>query len=261
MGVPTAEINGQPVYFEDTGGPGAPVVFSHGFLMDHEMFAPQVEVLAPEFRCITWDERGFGQTPAEAPFTYWDSASDVLALLTYLGIETAVLAGMSQGGFVSLRAALTAPDRVKALVLIDTQSGPEAQDVLPTYEALNTEWTTNGPANVQEIVAGLILGDGVNPDPWYAKWTAAPKEALETPFRCLVERDDVTGRLGEIRCPAIIFHGDCDRSIPLEKAEALRDGLPGCDELVVVEGAPHASNLSHPDQVNKPLLDFLRRHA
>jgi 3-oxoadipate enol-lactonase len=259
--VPIAQINGQAIYFEDSGGSGPPVAFSHGFLMDHEMFAPQVQELAPEFRCITWDERGFGQTPADEPFTYWDSAADLLALLTHLGIEQAVLAGMSQGGFLSLRAALAAPDRVKALVLIDTQSGPEARDVLPTYEALNTEWTTNGPAGVQAIVAGLILGEGVDPDPWYAKWGAAPKEALETPFRCLVERDDVTGRLGEIRCPAIIFHGDRDQSIPLDKAEALRAGLPGCEELVVVEGAAHASNLSHPDQVNKPLLEFLRRHA
>jgi len=64
--MPVATINGHPLYFEETGS-GPPVVFSHGFLMDHDMFAPQVEALAGEFRCITWDERGFGQTPAGAP--------------------------------------------------------------------------------------------------------------------------------------------------------------------------------------------------
>ncbi|MFI5040732.1 MAG: alpha/beta fold hydrolase, partial [Acidimicrobiales bacterium] len=169
--MPIAEINGHPLYFEETGS-GPPVVFSHGFLMDHEMFAPQVAALSSEFRCITWDERGFGQTPAGGPFTYWDSAADVLAHLTHLGIERAALAGMSQGGFLSLRAALTAPDRVKALVLIDTQAGVEAADALPAYEAMNLEWKTNGPAAVQETIAGLILGEGVDPEPWYAKWTA-----------------------------------------------------------------------------------------
>ena len=72
-----------------------------------------------EFSCITWDERGFGQTLVGGSFTYYDSAADCLALLEYLGIERAVLAGMSQGGFLSLRVALTVTGRVKALVLID----------------------------------------------------------------------------------------------------------------------------------------------
>ncbi len=259
--MPVAEINDHPLYFEDSGGSGPPVLFSHGFLMDHSMFAPQVDALADEFRCITWDERGFGATPATTPFTYWDSADDALALLTHLGIRQAVLAGMSQGGFLSLRAALRAPERVKGLVLIDTQAGTEAPEALPAYEAMNAEWNANGPAAVRDAIAGLILGPGVDPAPWYAKWEAAPRDALDLPFRCLVDREDITDRIGAITCPAIIFHGDSDESIPMEKAEVLRAGLPGCEELVVVKGAPHASNLSHPEQVIGPLRAFLQRHA
>jgi len=120
-----ADVNGQHIYFEDSGGDGTAVLFSHGFLMDHEMFEPQVAALAGEFRCITWDERGFRQTEATSDFTYWDSADDALALLTHLGIARAFLVGMSQGGFLSMRAALRAPERVRGLGLIDTQSGPE----------------------------------------------------------------------------------------------------------------------------------------
>ena len=56
------------------------------------------------------DERGFGGTRAPGPFTYWDSANDALALLDHLGIESAVFTGMSQGGFLSMRAALTTPE-------------------------------------------------------------------------------------------------------------------------------------------------------
>src|SRR2546428_5635420 len=148
--MPFADVNGQHVYFEDSGGSGPPVVFSHGFLMDHEMFAPQVEELSDEFRCITWDERGFGQTPATAAFTYWDLAADCLALLDHLGIEQAALAGMSQGGFLSLRAALTAPARVKALVLIDTEAGVEDEAVLAGSTALRDEWVAHGPAHVPQ---------------------------------------------------------------------------------------------------------------
>ena len=96
------------------------------------MFAPQAAALAPEFRVIAWDERGFGETEFDGkPFTYWDSARDCLGLLDHLGIQQAVLGGMSQGGFLSLRAALLAPARVRALVLIDTQSGVEDPEQLP----------------------------------------------------------------------------------------------------------------------------------
>jgi pimeloyl-ACP methyl ester carboxylesterase len=259
--MPFADVNGQRLYFEDSGGDGPPVIFNHGFLMDHEMFEPQVAALSDTFRCITWDERGFGQTPAMAPFTYYDSAADCLALLDHLGVERAVLAGMSQGGFLSLRAALMAPERVKALVLIDTQAGIEDPGTLPLYQAMHDEWVTNGPGNVQDAVAALILGGGYDPAGWIAKWNAAPKSDLTLPFRCLVGRDDITSRLGEILCPAIIFHGDGDQSIAMQEAEVLLEGLKGCERLVVVTGAAHASNLSHPDQVNGPMREFLLAHA
>ncbi|MEY2448642.1 MAG: 3-oxoadipate enol-lactonase [Acidimicrobiaceae bacterium] len=259
--MPFADVNGQHLYFEDTGGPGPAVVFSHGFLMDHEMWAPQVDALSDEFRCITWDERGFGATPATEPFTYYDSAADCLALLDHLGIDQAVLAGMSQGGFISLRAALAAPERVKALVLIDTQSGTEDDAVAPAYEALHDDWVANGPGNVQDVIAGLIIGPGVDPAPWLAKWNAAPPGNLTLPFRCLMGRDDITDRIGEITCPAIIFHGDEDQAIPISKAEALDEALPHSQGVVVIEGAPHASNLSHPDEVNGPLREFLGKFA
>src|ERR1700759_366944 len=159
--MPFAEVNGQRIRYEDSGGDGAPVIFSHGFLMDREMFAPQVQALAPEFRVITWDERGFGETEFDGePFSYWDSARDCLALLDPLGIERAVLGGMSQGGFLSLRAALLAPQRGRGLILIDSQAGTEAEASRPGYEQLHQTWLDEGPGPVQEIVAAIILGPG-----------------------------------------------------------------------------------------------------
>src|ERR1700757_3225316 len=157
--MPFADINGQRIRFEDTGGHGMPVILSHGFLMDREMFAPQVEALAPEFRVITWDERGFGETEFDGqPFTYWDSARDCLALLDHLGIDAAVLGGMSQGGFLSMRAALLAPARVRALVLIDTQSGTEDAERLPQYRQMQKTWLQVGPVDeLANAIANLIL--------------------------------------------------------------------------------------------------------
>ena len=168
---------------------------------------------------------------------------------------------MSQGGFLSLRAALTAPKRVKALVLIDTEAGVEDPATRSGYDAMQDEWMANGPANVQEVVAGLILGGGVDPSPWFKKWADLPRDGFRFAYGCLVARDDVSPRLGEITCPAIIFHGDGDNAIGMDRAEALWDGLPNCQEIVVVKGAAHAGNLSHPDQVNQPLREFLRKYA
>jgi len=259
--MPFADVNGQHIYFEDSGGEGAAVIFSHGFLMDHEMFDPQVQDMSDEFRCITWDERGFGQTVATGPFNYYDSAADCLALLRHLGLDQAVLAGMSQGGFLSLRAALTDPARVKALVLIDTQAGVENPETRGGYDAMRDEWLANGPGNVQDAIASLILGADVDARPWFAKWALLPRDSFGLAYECLVGRDDITARLGEIMCPAVVFHGTLDQAIEMLHAEALGAGLPHCEGVVKVEGAAHAGNLSHPDQVNPRLREFLRKYA
>jgi 3-oxoadipate enol-lactonase len=157
---------------------------------------------------------------------------------------------------------LSAPDRVRALVLIDSQAGQEDPASAPAYEQLHQAWLDNGPGPVQEVVASIILGPG-QWDGWYAKWNErygqwAPDDLgqLTWPFRCLMDRDDLTGRLAEITCPTLIVHGTADASIPLARAEAVRDGLGG-PVTFVVEGAAHASNVTHPDEVNRAILGFL----
>ncbi len=260
----TASVNGITVSYTDSGGDGPAVVFSHGYLMDSSMFDPQVAALAPEFRVITWDERGFGGTRATGPFSYWDSAKDVLGLLDHLGIEHAVLGGMSQGGFLSLRAALTAPGAVRALILIDSQAGLEDPQAAPAYEQMEQIWLEQGPEPVQDVVASLILGPPGGPvdyAPWFAKWAAIDRDETQFAFRCLMDRDDITSRLGEIGCPALIVHGTADAAIPMERAEVVQAGLAGPTTLVQIDGGSHASNLSHPDQVNAAILGFLRSFA
>jgi pimeloyl-ACP methyl ester carboxylesterase len=76
-------------------------------------------------------------------------------------------------------------------------------------------------------------------------------------MRTLLTRDDLTDRLGEITCPALVVHGDADAAIPVEKAQALVEGLPGAVPLVLVSGGGHAANLTHPEPVNAALRTFL----
>lgn len=252
----TAQINGTSIFFEDSGGTGPAVILSHGFLMDHTMFDPQVDVLKKYHRVITWDERGFGATPATGEFSYWDSANDVLGLMDHLGIDSAFVGGMSQGGFISLRVALTAPTRVRGLILIDTQAGTEDPDAVEGYGQMHEVWMAHGPGPVQEVIAGLILGPGEWSD-WFAKWAALDPQQFSWAFHCLMNRDDITARLGEIECPALVIHGTADAAIPVTKAEALRAGLRGPSTLVTVHDAPHAANLTHPDSVNTAIKAFL----
>lgn len=257
--MPFAHVNGQSLWYEDTGGAGPPVVFSHGFLMDREMFAENVAALAPAYRCIVWDQRGFGKTgPVDAAFTYWDSALDLLALLDHLGIERATLVGMSQGGFISLRAALLAPERVSALVLIDTRSGIDAPETIAAFGGLDAEWRANGAQNVKPNLAGL-LGIAHAPDAWFAKWDRIGMEDLHFPIAALAGRDDITDRLSEIAAPSLVIHGEADNAIAFEHGAALCAALPNSEALVAVPNAGHAANMQCPELVNAALLAFLKR--
>lgn len=259
--MPYADVNGQHLYYEDTGGSGPAVVFSHGLMMDHDMFAPQVAAFRDQYRCITWDERGHGETAGDelTPFSYYDSADDLAALLGYLGVEQAVLVGMSQGGFLSLRCALTHPEVVKALVMIDSQAGPELEEKVPAYQEMIETFISQGlTRELGDTIAYIILGQNF-PDAefWKAKWRGFKPVNIAGNFQTLAGRDDITDRLPEIHKPTLILHGDADVAIPMERAEVMASKLPDA-RLVVVPGAGHAANLSHPEPVNEALHAFLK---
>jgi 3-oxoadipate enol-lactonase len=258
--VSVAEVRGQHIYYEDTDGTGIPIVLGHGFLMDHEMFAPQVRAFGGRHRVVTWDQRGHGRTVSTpGPFNYWDSAEDLAGLLDLLGIDRAAVGGMSQGGFVALRFALNHPERTAALVLIDTQSGTEDPDKALQYDLMHDVWVGSGPSEqLVEMVAAIIIGNR-RPESaeWTAKWIAREPAALTQIYRALMDRDDITDRMGEITAPALIVHGTDDVAIDMARAEALCKNLAGCRGLVRVEGAGHASNLTHPEPVNRAIERFL----
>jgi 3-oxoadipate enol-lactonase len=258
--MPFAPVNGQQIFYTDSGGDGPPVVLGHGFLMDQTMFDHQVAALAPSYRVVTWDERGFGQTDWDGkPFTYWDSASDCLGLMSHLEIDRAVVGGMSQGGFLSLRTALTAPERVRALILLSTAANSYTDEERAANKGMVDMWLTVGPVDeLVQAVATIIIDDPVENPKWIAKWQARDKSFIEEPARCLLEHDDVRARLGEITCPALVVHGHNDQGLPMSGAEEMASLLPGCDGVVKVDGA-HAPNLTNPKPVNDAILSFLAR--
>ena len=259
--MPTAHINGIDIYYEDSGGAGPVLLFSHGLMLDVEVFRPQIETLRGRYRCIAWDQRGFGRTgEVFAPFTYWDSAKDALGLLDALKVESATFIGLSQGGFLSMRAALLAPKRVKALGLIATRYDIDAPEATESLRGMLGEWAANGSANLKDVLSGLILGDA-DARPWVAKWEKMSNTALAHPGETLRSRDDLTPRMDELECPALVIHGEADQAIDISIGADLAKRLPNCTGFVRVPGAAHCLPLSHPQMVTKALEDFLARWA
>ena len=260
--MPYINANDAKLFYDDTGGDGPVLVFSHGLLMNREMFAPQIERLRRKYRCISWDQRGFGQTgPVNRPFTYWTSAQDVLSLLSALNIESATLAGLSQGGFLSMRAALLAPERVSALVLLATRSGIDDDQTIDNFRALSAEWTNNGSVNVQGMLEKVLLGPDVDPEPWVTNWRAMGRGDMNYPLDALIGRDDITSKLTSLACPSIVIHGTDDIAIEIVHGRQLADGLPACREFCEVRGAGHAVNLARPEQVTDAIAAFLANMA
>jgi pimeloyl-ACP methyl ester carboxylesterase len=253
-----ADTNGQRIFYTDHGE-GPPVLFSHGFFMDHEMWAPQVDAFADRYRCITWDERGWGQTVADdAAFDYWDLAADGVALLDHLDIESAVWCGMSQGGFLSLRAALAHPERVRALVLIDTSPAAESPETTAMYRAMFDQAVTGGlDDELTAAIAGFLFAPTFDSALWRGKWAAKPPLTINNAFDCMVERDDVSDRLGEIACPVLVIHGEHDITFPADEAAAWAAGLTDLAEFVRDPDAGHTANLENPHVTNEALGQFL----
>ena len=148
---------------------------------------------------------------------------------------------------------------MQALILLDTQSGTEPDEVRGQYEGMLEMWATVGPVDdLANTVAAIIISEPEESARWVVKWQARDNALIRPAARCLMDRDDITDRLGEITCPAVVVHGTADVAIPFADAEALAAGLRDCRGLVAVEGGGHAANLTHPEPVNAALLDFLR---
>src|SRR5712664_4892480 len=129
--------DGFRLYYEDTGGAAPTVVFLHGAGGNHLSWWQQVPAFAEEYRCVTMDQRGFGQSPDVAggpgPAAL---ATDALALLDHLGIAQAAMVAQSMGGWAAVGAAVQAPERFWAIVLANTVGNLTNADIATVRQRL-----------------------------------------------------------------------------------------------------------------------------
>lgn len=260
--MPSVRRDGIEIHFEVSGS-GPPVLLAHSFLCSGAMWAPVLPALSARHRVVNVDTRGHGASgPVARPCTVEDVLADHLAVLDALGIARATWAGLSLGGMVALRAALHAPERVEALVLLDTDAGPETFLVRAKHVALAAVARTVGVGPVVPEIAKLMFAATTlrenRPlvEAWSARFASVHVPSVLNVLAAVDGRVDLRPSLGRIGVPALVVVGAEDLSLPPERSRALAAALPSA-RLVEVPGAGHLSVLEAPAAVGAAMTEFL----
>ena len=253
--MPMAPANGIQLYYE-SHGQGAAIVFAHGRGGNHLSWWRQVPAFSENYRCITFDHRGWGATvdtgngPGRAAFV-----EDLKQLLDHLEIQRAFLVSQSMGGLSCLGFALAFPDRCLGLVLGDTTGGvgdasvlDELKDVNPPAggpgRTLCAEFIRNSP----DLVFLYNQIQGLNPE--------NPNDGIVSSFRD--ENGPTASDLASLTAPAMLIVGEEDLIFPPKVIQAVHRLIPG-SQFEVVPGAAHSTHFERPEVFNRLVRDFVGR--
>ncbi len=252
---------GRALGYDDVGS-GVPVLFLHGFPHSRSLWSPQLGALATPARTICMDLRGFGESARDEPGGLDGYADDAAALLDVLGIERAVIAGLSMGGYATFAFWRRHRARVRALVLCDTKATADseaAQGARVEMQALVQE--RGSMAVADQMITGMVgrTTREKNPelvDELHRMMSLAPVQGIVDALDALRTRPDSTPTLAGIDVPTLIVVGDEDVLTPVKDARAMHLGIGG-SRLEVIAGAGHVSNMERPATFNHVLSEFL----
>jgi pimeloyl-ACP methyl ester carboxylesterase len=248
----------------DELGKGLPVVLLHGFPLCRQMWAPQMAALADAgYRVICPDLPGFGESsslshPASMP-RYADSVID---LLDELGIDQAVVGGMSMGGYVLLDLVERYPKRLPgAMFLVTRAAADDAAGKQKRTMMMEQVMAGNALTIPQTFVPVLFAEETSRKNPRLIlkvrQWVeAAPSSGLIGGLLAMRERDDAVDKLPGFTLPSLVIGAEQDLAVPLEHSRLLAQGLPN-SRLTIIPGAGHMANLEQPELFSAALLDFL----
>jgi non-heme chloroperoxidase len=230
------------------------------------------DLLDAGHRVVRYDRRGFGRSSQPTSGYHYDTfAADLNALLEHLGLDDVALVGFSMGtGKVTRYLGRYGTDRVRCAALLGaippfllkTDDNPEGVDG-KVFEDIEAAIVKDRYAYFKDFLDNFYNVDQLAPDriseqAWQASFNVAAAASPYATFVCVETwltdfRDD----LPRFDVPTLVIHGTEDRILPIA---ATADRLPGLIEdlrLIRVEGGPHNIGWTHPEQVNKPLLEFL----
>ena len=231
---------------------GPVILLTHGYSATSQMWTGQVETLSKDHRLVVWDMRGHGRTDSpDDPALYSEAhtVADMAALLDEVGATRAIVGGLSLGGYMSLAFHRVHPDRVDALLIIDT--GPGYKN-----DAAREGWnkTSLRTAERYETDGLSVLTDG-SAERRTARHSSAKGLALAA-RGMLTQRDaGVITSLPDIRVPSIVIVGSEDTPF-LAASDYMAAKIPGAKKAVI-EGAGHAANIDRPEAFNTALAGFL----
>ncbi len=267
--MPSIDLNGASLFYEDSGGGEEAVVFLHGVLRDRRVFERQFIALRSRIRCIAIDFRGHGQSSSpEEGYEPAALAADVLALLAFLGVTRAHLVGLGLGGYVALRAALDRPELTVSLALIGTSADQEQAANLPRYRWLVFMARWLGPGLMAEQALQLLFGPRFLNDPyraavrseWRRRMGSLKRHAVGRVLRAYLSRPSLLAEIESIRKPALLLVGEMDLVTPADESRRILTRIPEA-ELKIIPRSGHTPTVEESDEVNARLAAFIQRHA
>lgn len=260
----TTRIDDIQLVYDDVGV-GHAVVLIHGYPFNRSLWTEQIEALTSRFRVVTPDLRGFGESDSsEGPVTMNRMAQDVAELMDQLGIEQAVICGLSMGGYVAMAFVKQFPSRVKALLLADTRAQADTEEGKQTRQQQAEKALSEGMAGIADaMLPKLLTPDTVSKRPEVVKrvrdmMLRTKPQGAASALLGMAERDDQSEFISTIRVPTMIVVGREDAITPLADSEKMQSKIAP-SRLVVIENAGHVSNLEQTEQFNFALLRFLDR--
>ncbi len=247
-------------------GSGLSVVLIHGFPLCRQMWLPQMTALADSgCRVICPDLPGFGESALhEGQISISTYADAVIGLLDDLGIEKAVVGGMSMGGYVLLDLAERYPDRLLGAMFLVTRAAADDAAGREKRTLLAAEVKSGNRLVVSDTFAQVLFAPETpekNPElvadvrQWMESVSAA---GIVGGLLAMRDRDDSVAKLAKFDLPSLVVGAEQDLAVPLEHSRVLADGLPNA-ELKVIPGAGHMANLEQSELFNAALIEFLRR--
>jgi len=253
--MPLLDRDGVKIHYEVTGE-GPALLLTHGYSATGEMWRGQLAALSPYFKVITWDMRGHGASDYPQDQTAYSeeaTVADMAALLDAVGAESAVVGGLSLGGYMSLAFHRAHPERTRALLIIDT--GPGYKN-----DQAREGWNANAIRRAERLETDG-LGD-------LSKASAEVRQArhrdatgLARAARGMLTQRDarVIESLPGVAVPSIVIVGANDTPF-LAASDYMAAKIPGARKVVIAD-AGHSANIDQPQAFNAAVLAFLKDAA
>ncbi|MEL0018861.1 MAG: alpha/beta hydrolase [Rickettsiales bacterium] len=246
----TLTSGGVEIYYEDHGA-GPAVLLSHGYSATSQMWRGQVDTFKDRYRIIVWDMRGHGNSDYPDDPSLYSKAhtvADMAAVLDACGLKSAIIGGLSLGGYSTLAFHAVHPDRCKALMLFDCGPGFKKDEA-------RLKWNETAERRAEKLEReGLaVLGDRAE----ILLATHRDATGLAHAARGMLAHDDSTviHSLPGIDKPTLVLAGADDTPF-LGATDYMAAKISG-SQKVIIPDAGHAANIDNPQAFNTAMGRFL----